>query len=77
VMRAKVDCSLANNWHAKSNMNPTAVTNPFIFSAYSGPRQIGNVSEEKMQQSLYKIRKCVTVWSRIAVCHGSKTANSR
>jgi hypothetical protein len=53
-MRAKVDCSLANNWHAKSNMNPTAVTNPFIFSAYSGPRQIGNVSEEKMQQSLYK-----------------------
>jgi len=30
-----------------------------------------------MQQSLYKIRNCVTVWSRIAVCHGSKTANSR
>jgi hypothetical protein len=56
-------------------MNPTPVTNPFIFSAYSGPRQIGNVSEEKMQQSLYKIRNCVTVWSRIAVCHGSETAS--
>ena len=46
-MRAKVDCSWANNWHAKSDRNPTAVTNHFIFSDHSGPRQIGNVSEER------------------------------
>src|SRR4029077_3207407 len=73
-MRAKADCSLANNWHAKSNMNPTAVTNPFIFSAYSGPRQIRNGSEEKVQQSLYKIRNGVTVWSRIQNTNAGSTS---
>jgi len=47
-------------------MNPTALTNPFIFPLFWAAANRKCV-REKMQQSLYKIRKCVTVWSRIAV----------
>jgi hypothetical protein len=36
-----------------------------------GPRQIENASEEKMQQSQYKIRNCVTIWFRIAGLNGN------
>jgi hypothetical protein len=77
-MRANAECSLANDWHAKSNTNPTAVTNPFIFSAYSGPREIRNGSEEKVKQSsLYKIRNGVALWSLIAVCRAKEAMTGR
>src|SRR6266487_1603224 len=56
-MRANAECSLANAWHAKSNVNPTAVIDPFIlFSRYSGRRKSGHIqmgSGESVSNRLY------------------------